>query len=315
MTNRPEPSCVGRLITALLGVAFLGLSGGFCLLGQNPPDAGGAVANDAPQAGPAFNGGSAGTFPTRPPGDKATLARGKKAYLANCAYCHGEDARGGENGGPNLLRSEYLLKDRDGEVLRQFLLNKNETSHVGIREGVLKFGFTKGQASDIAAFITDVSAFIHDFRVSSRDPGRMRPATILVGDPKAGEAYFGAHCATCHSVTGDLKGIANKFSDPRVLQQTWLMPRVYGGRGGASPRGVTVTVTLPNGQTIEGKLGRFDDFVVLVTDANGEEHTIDRAAEKPRVEVHDPMKGHRDLLSTYTDKDIHDLTAWLVTIK
>lgn len=305
-----------RLIRTVVGFVILGLSS-FRLLAQNPPDAGGAVANDAPQAGGGgFNGGGFGTFPTRPPGDKAAAARGKKAYLTNCAYCHGEDARGGENGGPNLLRSEYLLKDRDGDVLRQFLLNKNETSHVGIREGVLKFGFTKGQASDIAAFITDISTFIHEFRVTSRDAGRIRPPTILVGDPKAGEAYFGAHCAACHSVTGDLKGIATRIGDPRTLQQRWLMPRVYGGRGAAtSPRGVTVTVTRSNGQVIEGTLGRFDDFIVVVTDANGEEHMIDRVSEKPKVEVHDPMQPHRDLLATYTDKDIHDLTAWLVTIK
>ena len=293
---------------------------GAVLLAQEPAGGGGdAVVNDAPQAAAGRGGnfgGGAGAFPTRPPGDKAAIVRGKKAYATNCAYCHGEDARGGDNGGPNILRSEYLLKDKDGEVLRQFLLNKSDTAHVGVREGILKFAFSKDQASDIAAFVTDISAFIHDFPVSSRDRGRMRPPTIVVGDPRAGEAFFDAHCASCHSVTGDLKGIASRIEDPRTLQQTWLMPRVYGGRGG-SPRlpGVTVTVTQPDGEKIEGKLVRLDDFVVTLTDDTGAARSFPRDRDRPKVEVHDPMQPHRDLLPIYTDKDIHDVTAWLVTIK
>lgn len=300
-------------------VLVLSLIGGErTIIAQPPTDAGGAVANDAPQAGGAPPAAGAGTFPTRPAADKATVERGKKAYQTNCAYCHGEDARGGENGGTNLLRSEYLLKDKNGEVLRQFLLNKSETSHVGLREGVLKFAFTQGQASDIAAFVTDISAFVHDFKVSSRDPGRMRPATILVGDAKAGQAYFNTKCSACHSVTGDLKGIASRLTEPRTLQQSWLMPRVYGGRGGpAGPAGlpgVTVTVTQV-GQTVEGKLVRIDDFEVTLTQADGKQRVFMRDHDNPKVEIHDPMQPHRDLLTQYTDKDIHDVTAYLVTIK
>ena len=299
------------------------LGGGWTTIAQPPTDAGGAVANDAPQAGVGVGrqgeggppAGGAGTFPTRPPADKATVERGKKAYLTNCAYCHGEDARGGENGGTNLLRSEYLLKDKNGEVLRQFLLNKSETSHVGLREGVLKFAFTQGQASDIAAFVTDISAFVHDFKVSSRDPGRMRPPTILVGDAKAGQAYFNMKCSACHSVAGDLKGIASRLTEPRTLQQSWLMPRVYGGRGGAAGLpGVTVTVT-QGGQAMEGKLIRIDDFEVTLTQADGKQRVFTRDHDNPKVEIHDPMQPHRDLLTQYTDKDIHDVTAYLVTIK
>lgn len=309
----------GRLVECSTLVMAVATS---ALLFAQAPGGGGAdaVANDAPQATAGRGGGNfaggAGTFPTRPPGDKASLERGRKAYATNCAYCHGEDARGGENGGPNILRSEYVMKDRDGEVLRQFLLNKSEMAHVGIREGVLKFGFSKGQASDIAAFVTDISAFIHDFPVSSRDRGRMRPPTIVVGDPQAGEAFFNSHCASCHSVTGDLKGIASRIPDPRTLQQTWLMPHVYSGRG-ASPSlpGVMATVTQPNGEKIEGKLVHLDDFRVTLTDETGAVRTFQRDRGQPKVDVHDPMQPHQELLPIYTDKDIHDVTAWLVTIK
>ena len=258
----------------------------------------------------------AAAFPTRPKAEAAMLARGKEAYKTNCAYCHGEDARGGENGGNNLLRSAYLMKDKNGELLSEFLRNADSSGHSGVREGVLKFQFTDEQAADIAAFI-------HDFRLSSRDPGRMRPPTIVVGDPKAGEQYFNAKSGSCHSASGDLKGVASRFSDPQTLQQNWLMPIVYGFRGPnpppeiANPRipPVTVTVTLANGQKVEGRLGRFDDFIVTLIQADGTSRTFRRDDDVPKVEVHDPMKPHKDLLPVYTDKDIHDVTAYLVTLK
>ncbi len=253
-------------------------------------------------------GGGAGVFPSRPPGDKAAIERGKKTYDTNCAYCHGEDARGGDNGGTNILRSDLVMKDQNGEVLRTFLRNPAETAHVAKREGIQKFDFTPEQAADLAAFI-------HDFRLSSRDPGRMRPPTIVVGDAAAGQTYFNAKCGSCHSATGDLKGIAGKYSDPRVLQQTWLMPAVYGGRGGTGTKGVTVTVTQPDGRKVEGQLGRLDDFIVTLTETDGTFRSFSRDHENPSVEIHDPMKPHRELLPQYTDKEIHDVTAYLVTLK
>jgi cytochrome c oxidase cbb3-type subunit 3 len=256
------------------------------------------------------------SFPTRPKADPAVLARGKDLYKINCAYCHGEDARGGDSGGNNLLRTDVIIKDKNGELLGEFLLNPSGSYHIAAREGVLKFNFTSEQASDIAAFI-------HDFRLSSRDPGRMRPPTIVVGDAKAGELYFQAKCGSCHSATGDLQGIATTFSDPRSLQQHWLMPVVYGFRGFNPPPEpantkippVTVTVTLANGQKVEGRLGRIDDFLVTLVQADGTPRTIRREGDSPQIEVHDPMKPHKDLLRVYTDSDIHNVTAYLVTLK
>ena len=250
----------------------------------------------------------AGQFPSRPPGDPARLARGKTAYMASCSYCHGEDARGGANGGTNLLRSEDMMRDRDGEVLTTFLKSSTLNDH--------KFNFTPEQVADIAAFI-------HEFKINSRDPGRMRPPTVVVGDAKAGQAYFQSKCASCHSVTGDLKGIATRIDDPRNLQQTWLMPLILGPRFGGAPVAsvgskvppVTVTVTLQNGEKVEGNLGRIDDFIVTLTQPDGTTRSIRREGDTPKVEVHDPLKPHKDLLQVYTDKNIHDVTAYLVTIK
>ena len=253
------------------------------------------------QDGPPAN--AVGAFPAWPKADADTLARGKRIFNTNCGYCHGEDARGGENGGTNIIRSDVFMKDRAGEAVTEFLKTTDSNEH--------KFRFSGTEPADIAAFI-------HAFGINSRDPGRMRPPTIIVGDTKSGQAYFQAKCAGCHSAEGDLKGIAERISNPRSLQQTWLMPVVPGARGpinsGSRYRPVTVTVSVPEGK-VEGVLGRIDDFLVILTQADGTRRTIRRDGNSPLVEVHDPMRGHKDLLAQYTDRDIHNVTAYLVTLK
>ena len=118
-----------------------------------------------------------------------------------------------------------------------------------------------------------IAAYIHSFRVGGYDVSRMTPPSILVGDATAGEAAFRTKCASCHFVSGDLKGIASRIADPKTLQNTFLMPG-GGGRGGRGGRGAsgnvpptTVAVTLPSGKTVEGRLLRIDDFIVTLADA------------------------------------------------
>ncbi len=252
-----------------------------------------------------FNAQPAAAFPRRPPGDPESIARGKASYSTNCAYCHGDDARGGENGGTNLIRSDQLMKDQKGEILGPFLVNSSGQEHN------VKFQFSPAQAADLAAFI-------HSFPLNSRDPGRMRPPTIVVGNAKEGETYFKAKCASCHSPTGDLKGIASRITNTRTLQQTWMLP--------AAPRpGVdnpdsrvpptSVTVNLAGGQKVNGRLVRIDDFIVTLTEDDGTQRTFRREGDIPKVEVHDPLKPHKDLLPAYTDTDIHNVTAYLVTLQ
>ncbi len=241
-------------------------------------------------------------YPSRPPADPASLDRGKALYGVNCNFCHGSDARGGE-GGPNLLRSELVLNDVHGEGITSVIQNGRP------EQGMPKFPMTTAQISDIAAYI-------HSFKVGGYDVSRMTPPSILVGDPKAGASYFQAKCASCHSITGDLKGIGTRFTDAKMLQNFYLMPG--GGRGpqaGGKVPPVTVTVTMPSGQKAEGRLNRIDDFVVSLTASDGVQHTYRRDGDSPRVEVHDPLQPHKDLLPNYTDADIHNLTAWLVTVK
>jgi cytochrome c oxidase cbb3-type subunit III len=247
-------------------------------------------------------GGFANAYPQHAPSDPAMVERGRALYGVNCQFCHGSDARGGE-GGPNLIRAEIVLKDQNGEMIAPVVQNGR------VDQGMPKFAMSNAQVADIAAFI-------HNFRVAGYDNSRMKPPTIVVGDRTAGEAYFKARCASCHSVTGDLKGIGTKFAEPRSLQQTFVMPGggFFGGGGGRVPP-TTVTVTLGSGQKVEGRLLRVDDFIVTLADADGTQQTFRRDGDKPKVEIHDPLQPHKDLLGIYTDKDIHNLTAYLVTVK
>src|ERR1700722_14066563 len=180
---------------------------------QTPPANAGAQ-----QGGGRGRGGSRPeAYPQHPPGDPAAIERGKATYGVQCSFCHGSDARGGE-GGPNLIRAEIVLRDQNGETIAPVVQNGRPD------RGMPKFDLNAAQVSDVAAFI-------HSFRVAGYDASRDRPPSIVVGNATAGEAYFKATCAGCHSASGDLKGIAGKIADPRALQQAWLMP-AGGGRGG-----------------------------------------------------------------------------------
>jgi len=241
-------------------------------------------------------------YPNRPPADPAAVERGKSLYGVNCQFCHGADTRGGDSG-PSLLRSGIVLDDQHGELIAPVVRTG--------RPGMPKFSLTDDQ-------IADVAAFVHTFRAAGYDESRVKPPSIVVGDAKAGETFFAAKCGSCHSPTGDLSGIATKIEDPRLLQQTWLLPGSGGGRGGPPPvqvKPATVTVTLPSGEKVEGRLDRIDDFVVALTTADGTHRSFTTNGDTPRVEIHDPVQPHKDLLKTYSDTDIHNVTAYLVTLK
>ncbi|HEY6211134.1 MAG TPA: c-type cytochrome [Vicinamibacterales bacterium] len=243
-------------------------------------------------------------YPDRAAADPASVERGRALYGVNCAFCHGADTRGGDSG-PSLLRSGVVLDDQHGELIGPIVQNGRTD------RGMPKFQLTPGQ-------IADVAAFIHTFKAAGYDESRQKPPTILVGDAAAGKAYFGARCASCHSPAGDLRGVATKINDERLLQQTLLMPGT-GGRGAATLVAVPptmATIRLATGETIEGRVERMDDFTIAIVTADGQHRSFrTEGADAPRVEITDPLQGHRDLLRVYSDKDIHNLTAYLWTLK
>jgi mono/diheme cytochrome c family protein len=260
------------------------------------------VAQAAQEAGGRAGGQGRGGFvayPDRTPGDPAAIERGKAIYGTNCTFCHGADVRGGDGGGPNLLRSTVVLDDRKGELIGPVVLEG--------RGAMPKFQLS-------AAQVADITAFLHSFPVSSRTG----PSTlnIIVGDAKAGEAYVMAKCTGCHS-TAVLRAFAAKVEDPLLLQQMWLMP----GSGGRNPPPpipappITVTVTLSSGEKVQGTLDRVDDFVVSLTQADGTHRSFRTVGSSTKVELHDPLTPHKEMLRTYADRDIHNVTAYLASLR
>jgi cytochrome c oxidase cbb3-type subunit 3 len=266
-----------------------------------PPQEAGANQPRTPAKPPA---GFGQAYPVRPPADPATVERGHQIFSANCSFCHGSDARGGE-GGPNLIRSQLVMDDDHGELIAPVVQNGRPD------KGMPKFDLTTEEISTIATFL-------HSIPVGGRaaNTGTVDP---LVGDAKAGEAYFNGpgKCSTCHSVSGDLAGIGAKYTDVRTLQGVMLSGEGV-GRGPASAlskTAKTVTVTLRNGQTVEGRLDQIDDFLVSLTDADGNYHSYPRHGDSPKIVIKDPLQPHLDMLRTFKDDDIHNLTAYLVTLK
>ena len=206
-----------------------------------------------------------------------------------------------------------MLNDQDGERIVPAIRDLHNLHMPGTK-------ITEDDMKAIAGFVRSVLASSPG--QGAPPPGPAVVLNVLVGDPRAGEKYFGAKCASCHSVTGDLQAIGARDLSPVALQNLW----VAGGRGRAAGPGrrpppmttrreVRVKVTLSSGQVIEGRLERIDDFLVVLTQADGTPRSFRRTDSGPKVEVMDPLEPHRMMLPTYTDKDIHDVTAYLATIK
>ena len=267
-------------------------------------------------------GTNPGTFPAqqRPPGDPAVIARGKTLYEATCAFCHGKDLRGGDMNGPNLLRSEVTLTDKAGELILPIVHGSRA------EKGMPPIAMPD---PDVIA----VAEYIHSMLALSPRQGMPPPGeepvvlNILVGDSAAGEKYFAAKCASCHSASGDLQGIATRVEDPKTLQNLWVSGGAAGGRGGRgrgaapnasgapNPRAIVATITLPRGEKVEGRLVRLDDFYVAIADADGSIRSFTRRDGIPKVDLKDPAEGHRKLLGELTDADMHNVTAYLATLK
>jgi cytochrome c oxidase cbb3-type subunit 3 len=281
-----------------IGYGLLALA---CASIQLEAQRGGRGAAAAPTAG----------FPAqqRPPADASLISRGKMLYELHCRLCHGPDLRGGEQGGSNLLRSAIALSDQSGELLQPV-----------IRDGRKNPGLPSMPATDLPADdIHAITEYIHSVLATARGQGSPPPGpavalNVLVGDAAAGRAYFEAKCASCHSATGDLRGIGSRFADATQMQNRWVAGGAGGGRGGTTTP-ITATVTFRSGQKFEGRVIRADEFLIALALEDGTSRSFRRDGEAPKVEVHNPREGHLNLLPVYTDKDIHDVTAYLVTLK
>jgi cytochrome c oxidase cbb3-type subunit 3 len=278
-----------------------------------PPQ--GAHGEPAPPPRPAGGFQEAPRFPAhqRPPASPEVLARGKAQY-AVCSACHGADARGGQLGGPNLLRSQLVLDDKDGELIVPVVQNG--------RPGPPPMPPLPLPVDDIKA----IAAWLHSLQAQGTNQGGPPPGpetelNILIGDAKAGEAFFARTCASCHSATGDLQGLAARVASPMALQNMWVsggVARPRGARRGGPPptsKPVTATVTLASGEKVSGRLARLDDFLVTLVLDDATTRTIARKGASPKIEVQDPLAKHRELLGILTNTNMHDVTAFLSTLK
>jgi cytochrome c oxidase cbb3-type subunit 3 len=235
------------------------------------------------------------------PPDAAAAERGSKLYAASCSFCHGGKATGGDTG-PDLVRSSLVLHDEKGELIGPVIHNGRPD------RGMPQF------ASFSNTELYELAEFLHQRVELAANRGTYQILNVVTGNPKAGEAWFqgAGGCVNCHSAFGDLAHIGSKLSPPD-LQQTLLYPASRARASGVD-REQKATVTLPSGEKISGTVKKLDDFHVALYDKAGDFHSIP-LRDGATVKLEDPLAAHRELLDKYTDADMHNITAYLATLK
>jgi cytochrome c oxidase cbb3-type subunit III len=240
-------------------------------------------------AGPS-HGGDAATAQA-----PAAVAAGGSLFQQNCAFCHGRDAGGGETG-PDLTRSKLVTGDVGGDKIGDVVL------HGRTEKGMPAFNFSSEQ-------ITNLAAFIHSQQTKAVAQNGHRKGVdvsdLQTGNVEKGKAYFNGPggCATCHSPTGDLAGVATRFEGLQ-LEERMLYPKDVVSKA---------TVTLPSGETVSGKLAYLDEFTVGLRDATGTYRSWRVSDVKVKVDA--PVEAHVALFPKYTDDDIHNLMAYIQTLR
>lgn len=228
-----------------------------------------------------------------PAPDAAAAARGAPVYQKNCAFCHGPQARGAE--GPNLIVSDVVLGDDHGEHLLPFLKagrpEKGMPSFKTINDPDLK----------------DVSEFIHLQIESVANRGTYELQNIVVGDPDKGKAYVAANCSGCHQ-SGSFDHIASKFRSADQLQRGWVWPNR------TASLAITGTVKAGDGTISAGRVTQISDFKITLVDSAGKTHVIGRGAGV-EVETKDPLEAHQRMIDTLKNFDMHNVTAYLESLK
>jgi mono/diheme cytochrome c family protein len=238
--------------------------------------------------------------------DFALADKGKDVWVAECVTCHGAQGRGTDSG-PNLIRSVLFLRDRYGSEIGPFLKKGHP-----LQSGKPASSLTDEQITNIAHFLRK------QLNDTLRGAAVFTVQDIRTGDAKAGAEYFNGagKCTTCHSANGDLAGIAGKYETVDIQQRMLFPGGGRGGRRGGPPpkSAVRVSVTPQGGPAVSGVLVYMDDFVVTLQDDSGVARTFRRTAAL-KVQKTDPLDAHHALLDTITDKQIHDVVAYLETLK
>jgi cytochrome c oxidase cbb3-type subunit III len=227
------------------------------------------------------------------------IKAGELRFGSQCGFCHGRDAAGGETG-PDLTRSKLVAADNRGDKI-------GPLSRAGRPDqGMPAFSLS---GADLDAIV----AFIHDQKTKAEALGGGRrsvdDADLATGDAAAGHHYFNGlgGCSACHSATGDLSGIASRYEGLALLQRM-LYPS-----GRPAPARPRVTLSVPSGHTIVAPLVSEDEFTIVVLDPSGARQSYERSSVQFKIE--NPMSAHFDQLAKYTDDDMHNVYAYLLTLK
>lgn len=225
---------------------------------------------------------------------------GEARFGTQCALCHGRDAAGGETG-PDLTRSRLVAEDNRGDKIGPV-----------VRAGRPEKGMPGLDLSP--ADVTAIVAFIHTQKTKMEALGggrrNVEVAQLQAGNSEAGRTYFNSagNCSKCHSATGDLAGLATRFQGLALLQRM-----LYPTNGRPAPKPAGVTVTLPSGEVVTGSLVSLSEFSLVITDAAGMRRTW--GTNEVKFQTEDPLATHFNQLAKYTDKDMHDVFAYLQTLK
>ena len=222
--------------------------------------------------------------------------RGREQFAQSCGFCHGPNANGGTHG-PSLIRSAVVRHDENGNLISAVIRDGRP------EQGMPAIPLPADKVADVVAFIKSRVAAA-DIRSANRNL-RGSDDKLLTGNAAAGKAFFegAGGCGSCHSATGDLAGIAKKYP-AATLQARFLYPRA--GR-------VAATVTDSAGKRHTGTLAALTNFDVALVDAAGWYRSW--PADGVKVEVTDRLAAHRELLAKYTDADMHNMLAYLETLK
>jgi cytochrome c oxidase cbb3-type subunit III len=228
------------------------------------------------------------------PSDKEQIARGHKQFQQSCGFCHGPDATGAR--GPDLVRSPLVAHDVKGDLIGPV-----------IRQGRVDKGMP---ALDLPADqIADIVAYLHSRgqdAINSADIPEAYPVEkLLTGNLEAGKTFFNGPggCSNCHSPTGDLAHIAKKYP-PVDLESVMLYPE---------KERATAVVTMPSGEQISGPIVHSDDFMIALRDSTGAYRSFNR--DHVKVEIQRPLAEHRKLLDKITQTDLHNLFAYMESLK
>lgn len=282
--------------TIVSAVSAAVLAAGIMIAQAPAPNSGKAKAK---AKGPAQSPASRPIPPTVTPQTypMAQIQTGSQRFIGQCGFCHGRDATGGESG-PDLTRSEVLAEDNRGDKLGP-LLAAGRTD-----KGMPAFKLSSADQAAIVAFLHDQKTKFEAVGGGRRD---VEAADLLTGSADAGRTYFAAQCARCHSATGDMAGVGTRFQGLALLQRL-LYPA-----GRPAPAAPKATITLASGQVVTGPVVNNDEFSITITDAAAARQVYSKRDVK--VTVDDPMSAHFDLLVKYTDKDMHDVYAYLASLK